>query len=46
MVITAEERKLLNSELSKLPSEVKAVIIKLLIEYDKQKAKFCCKFGA
>ena len=36
MVITAEERKLLNSELSKLPSEVKAVIIKLLIEYDKQ----------
>ncbi len=36
MVVTAEERKLLNSELSKLPTEVKAVIIKLLIEYDKQ----------
>ncbi|MBQ7704580.1 MAG: HNH endonuclease [Selenomonadaceae bacterium] len=37
MVITAEERKLLVAELSKLSAETQAVVIKLLIEYDKQK---------
>lgn len=36
MVITAEERTVLQRELSKLSIEAQAVVIKLLIEYDKQ----------
>lgn len=35
--ITAEERQLLTTELPKLPRELKAVVNKLLVNYDKQK---------
>lgn len=37
MVITTEERTVLQRELSKLSIDAQAVVIKLLIEYDKQK---------
>jgi len=39
MVITAEERTVLQRELSKLSIEAQAVVIKLLIDYDKQNCR-------